>query len=316
MRYYEQPPTKITGLDYSSPSTLHIPLPAGGARLWNAQTVEEWQGIVESSSLGKAVKKFAFISLADFSLADATRSDMASASAFDFAIVLAALSLQLPKRRSLTKVNIQNSASDLDPAVIRLASVFPDLGPSNAYLALHYTPLHILLSVSGDSWVFNKKVPQASDFADHHMQLQRWRESGSVLIATAFAARALKAFLGPCTQSTASGEPVFKPTWVNICDYWGFYVCTLIVWAYGSPQTTRLAHRAMPHDAALQYIHRLAQLRPAQLQELPDRREAQGIVGLARHILEQDCVGGRSILIADAVNVLRKLGEGAEGFWS
>lgn len=49
---------------------------------------------------------------------------------------------------------------------------------------------------------------------------------------------------------------------------------------------------------------------PTQIMSLAGRSHAQGAIGLAKEFLEKECLGGRSILLADAAGVLAKLDEG------
>ena len=44
----------------------------------------------------------------------------------------------------------------------------------HAFLAAHYSPLHALLTVSGESWLFNKKLPEEEDFRTAKSRLRAW----------------------------------------------------------------------------------------------------------------------------------------------
>jgi hypothetical protein len=307
MRYLEQPPTKLRDLDYTTQSTLAIPLSSTTIKQWDAPKARDW-GVLLNGTQPTRI-------LANIPLNDITRQDVALVSRFDQAVILAGLSLQLPKRRSLTKIDLLKSPLDADPTVFRIATLFPDSEGANTYLALQHTPLHILLSVSGDSWVFNNKVPSQSCFEDHRQQLQAWRASGSAAIATAYAARALKAFLTPCIRfNTITGEPKVQPNWDDISDYWGFYVCILICWACGCGDD-EVDSVPFSFTAALQCVNNLSHLQPPQVRGVIGRNHARLVVGLGKRVLLKDCLGGRSILLADAVNVLRKLDERDGGAW-
>ncbi|KAM5352211.1 hypothetical protein ACJ41O_004934 [Fusarium nematophilum] len=196
---------------------------------------------------------------------------------------------------------------------VHIAKLFPGSAVANTYLALHHTPLYCLLSVSGDSWVFNKKVTELSAFAEHQKLVEQWRGSGTAAIATVFAARALKAFLGLGTQSTEvegceaeAGRPRKAP-WADISDYWGIYVCALICWAFGHTDKRDTCTEAVSRELATQWIVAVAEMEPADVVGLAQRHEARGVVSLAREELAAECLGGRNILFADAVGVLKKL---------
>lgn len=307
LRYLEQPPTRIRGIDYTTHSTLEIPLSSGSFKLWEASKAKDWRALLNGTSPTRT--------LASITLRKATRSDVAAACRFDRAVILAGFSLQLPQRRTLTKIDLLKSPKDTVPLVMSIASLFPDSGAANTHLALQHTPLHTLLSVSGDSWVFNNKVPDANAFAGHHQQLRDWKASGSAAVATVFAARALKAFLSPCIRlNNPGGEPSMQPNWTDLSDYWGYYACTLICWASGSldvePDTTPFSL-----TAALHCVNKLAQLRPAQVPGFITGQHARQVAGLGHRLLMKDGLGGRSILLADAVNVLRKLDEDQGSSW-
>lgn len=306
-RYYEQYPTKVQGLDYSSPLTLPILLPATTARLWNAQTARDWADLLSQCGKSKT--------LAEVSLEDSTERDIRASSPFDRAILLAAFTLHLTRRRSLNQVVGLDTVLDMEPAVGKIGSLFSGSGPANAALALHHTPLYFLLSVSGDSWVFNKKVPRASSFADHRRQLKEWCESANASVAMAFAARALKILLTPCIHVDASSEAHISPTWDDLSDFWVVYVCTLIFWAYGSGKVKTNEEQEPTILDAWDYLTKVALLGPQDIQDQPDRQKARSLVALTRHILQKDCLGGRTILMADALNVLRKLEGGGMRDW-
>lgn len=306
MRYLEQPPTKVRGMDYTVHETLMIPFTYTTSAMWDAQRAREWGGQANSA---RAVR-----TLASISLLNITRDNVALTSIFDGAVLLAALSLKLPRRRSLTTLDLLRSPTDMDPFFLRIASLFPGSGTAYAYMALQHTPLHILLSVSGDSWVFNNKVPSAECFAGHVQKLGEWRVSSSGAVATAFAARALKAFVTRCISLDNAGrEAIIRPSWADITDFWGFYVCILICWACGGfgviePPPFNLS-------AALQTVDNIAQLSPDAIHQMVQVHHTRQIIGLGRRLLMKDCLGGRSILMADAVNVLIKLDGGRGEEW-
>jgi hypothetical protein len=148
----------------------------------------------------------------------------------------------------------------------RLSSLFADCARANTYLALRHTPLHDLLAVSGDSWIFSQKVLPATSFLEHQRRLKLWIEAGtgndggrkhaareaesvaggfglSAAQATIYAARAIMAFLerqggdedeeGREPDSAGSLRSSAASWMVDLSDYWALYVCALICWAFG-----------------------------------------------------------------------------------
>jgi hypothetical protein len=240
--------------------------------------------------------------------------------AFDLSLVIAAHALQLPPRRSRQEVDLVEDVSGFNSNDLLLSKYFGRRPGANTYLALHYTPLHVLLAVSGDSWVFNKKIPDAGLFAEHKQKLGQWRNSGTSAIATVFAARALRDFLNlpqePGEQSAKTSPPHGPVACKEISDYWGLYVCTLICWAFGHVGKRSSADKRLPaRSRAISWIRTVAELEPRQLEALPNREDSQAIVGFIRDLLERDCLGGRNILFADSLGVLRKLEEVDNWSW-
>ncbi|RCI08136.1 hypothetical protein L249_6318 [Ophiocordyceps polyrhachis-furcata BCC 54312] len=290
--YYEQPLMADLGLDKFSPMMLPIALSATSTRAWEAANADGWAApdAARTQMVGEVLQQ------------PLTASDMEAMPSFDASILLAAHALQLPRRRKHTEVDVLEDPLRASQTMTKL---FPRSPVAYVYLALHHTPLHWLLSVSGDSWVFNRKVRDASLFHEHQHKLDRWRTSGSAAAATLFAAKALKLFLGLESSSHSS-----RVAWRDISDFWGVYVCALICWAAakegGKSRTTTRA-------SAVRWILDVAQGNgnESAVQALTGGLEgSRGVIGLARDALERDCLGGRSILFADAVGVLRKLDEG------
>lgn len=310
--YHEQSLTAVLGLDYSHPGALPIPLTASTTQAWNAQNAKEWGTAIYTGIGPKA------LALNSTRLEALTPLDIASGPAFDAAILLAAYALRLPRRQNPSQFNLLENTTTVESASFQMANLFSTSGIANTYLALHYTPLHFLLSVSGDSWVFNEKVTQASSFTEHRKRLDEWRRSSCALAATIFAARALKAFFGLGKQSIettpSNGVDMKAPeaSWGDISDYWGVYVCALICWAFSHKE--RDGHAVKPsRRGAMQWILTVAEMESVELQAFPGCHQPCGVVALAREVLGKDCVGGRNILFEDAVGVLSRL-EDSDGW--
>ncbi|KAH8709052.1 hypothetical protein HC256_008978 [Beauveria bassiana] len=299
MRYFERAPVSVPGLDYFSPSTLAIPLSANTTKLWEATAMESWFNLnPQCTRLSVALA----ISQGYKPL------DIQESSPFDASVLLAAYSLQFPSRQNPTRLDLIQDLSGVDMSQINVLNLFAHSAVANAYLALHFTPLHVVLSITGDSWVFNKKVLRLSAYAQQQSQLSRWRDSGSSAAAATFAARALVAFLSLGSDGSRIAAVASSPCY-DISDFWGIYVCALICWAFGhvGKDGSDTGNDVSSRPAALQWLQNAAKLQPAQVQRLGGRRNARAVVGLAREALEREHLGGRSILLADAIGVLRKL---------
>ncbi|RDA95794.1 hypothetical protein CP533_5153 [Ophiocordyceps camponoti-saundersi (nom. inval.)] len=297
--YYEQPLMADLGLDKFSPMMLPIALSANSTHAWEAANADKWAALDAASARTQMVGEVLQQPL--------TALDMEAMPSFDASILLAAHALQLPRRRKHTEVEVLEDPLRASQTMTKL---FPRSPVAYVYLALHHTPLHWLLSVSGDSWVFNRKVRHASFFHEHQHKLDRWRASGSAAAATLFAAKALKLFLGLESGGNGngiSGSGSSRVAWRDISDFWGVYVCALICWAaagQGGGRPTRASASRWILEVAEGGSGGAVQALAGGLVG------SRGVIGLARDVLERDCLGRRSILFADAVGVLRKLDEG------
>ncbi|KLP06041.1 Uncharacterized protein LW94_1880 [Fusarium fujikuroi] len=306
-RYHQRPYVSAIGLDYTAPDTLPIPLTATTTKSWEAHDPQTWTRL-------RARKDLRTISSINMSTLSAT--DVASLPAFDAAILLAAYSLFISCRQNPAHVGVMDGALNFESERMLMLRVFPDSAAASTYLALHYTPLYYLLSVSGQSWVFNKKVTDFNIFAEHQRLLGEWCKSSTAAIATVFAARALSIFLNLKASSDQGEDRKGKSNeqqvvhWKDISDYWGVYVCSLICWAFGIENKQDKNNTKILPKAPKQWILIVADLEPSELQAQNHRSGAQKVVSLVKEVLENDCLGGGNILFADAVNVLKQLERG------
>lgn len=341
--YHQQPRAR----DDIDPST--IPLTGHSDGLWAASSAIEWANILETSPAASIPR---FVPPPN----TMTPEEVARHSCLDQVAILHAETSRLPRRQyscSPTDVDDQNSyaADDLrtptttsynqnfsgtysEDRLVHLFSMTSNPPGPSIYLALHHTPLHDLLAVSGDSWVFSQKVLGASTFSENQKRLRAWAEgrhpskspssqqqasAGSLegmscAQATCYAARALLGFLrseGPTTPQAGC-----------ISNYWGMYVCALIIWAFGhkaarSSSSTSPQKTPLPEDEAISWLQSVATFpRPEDATRMKHRREASaGVVSLVKKRLAADCVGPRSQLYVDAVGVLKKLEEGVNWRW-
>lgn len=227
--YYELPLMQ----NFASPCPP-IPLTAASEELWNASP-EEWEALTNArpASLEPAVLSEDIIS----------REVIASASPMDQAVFLASEVLRIPRRPTGTLDLYSNP--DLGD-VERILHLFPDSGVAYTYAALHYTPLHDLLAVSGDSWLFSQKVLEGKAFVQYQKTLKQWCGSPHAATAARFAAKALIAFLtindndnNNSTMGLGGGpSPIRRWNMSDVSDYWAIYVCSLICWAIGHRGTS------------------------------------------------------------------------------
>lgn len=340
-----------------------IPLTGPSNALWSASSADEWLTILHGNQTASHAN---FLPRLD----RLSPEEVTQYTAVDRAAVLAAATLSLP-RRHFQRASPGKSAEQ-EPASIddlatptpasyaahmmksskpedRLLHLFSHCNEPSVHvnMALHHTPLHDLLAVSGESWVFSQKVLGAPTFHEHQKRLKAWAEGRSTTSsptspvspttaglegmssakATFHAAHALVAFL--------ERESVENNDNCCISDYWAMYVCALIIWAFGhhnssnnkagkpasatasgSPTTMR-GQPTMSEDEAVAWLRAVAESgTPEQIGRAKGRREASAaVVSMVRRHLETDCVGGRSRLYVDAVGVLQKLEDGVTWRW-
>ncbi|KAF3760849.1 hypothetical protein M406DRAFT_334470 [Cryphonectria parasitica EP155] len=348
-----------------------IPLTGPSESLWAATSAEQWATILDAHpQLGNPQ----FLPNID----SLRPEDIPRFTIFDQASILSAAALMLPRRylasRSTAVKNDDEgsgSSDDLrtpttasyaaqqlkrlkpEDRVLQLCSRvgfhYAPWTAVNVFLALHHTPLHDLLAVSGDSWVFSQKVLGATTFLEHQKRLKAWTEgrsppsptSGqptspttigfegmSSAKATLYAARALASFL----ERPISLSNGLTPHVTCLSNYWAMYVCALIIWAFGnragkssfssssgsgisSSPTSKGA--TMSEEDAVAWLQTVAQLdQPEDVARMRQRKEASAtVVSMVKRRLEADCGGGTSRLFVEAVGILRKLEEGVTRRW-
>ncbi|KAK6854463.1 hypothetical protein PG995_009556 [Apiospora arundinis] len=240
-----------------------IPLTAASKDLWTARSAEAWETI---GAAGWPNNEPCVLSENTVSI-----EKLASAPPMDNAIYLASEALRLPRSENSTRLDLSTTTIDLSDTR-RISNLFGDSPTANTYLALHYTPLHDLLAVSGDSWLFARKITGPRDYLQHQSMLKAWSGSVRSAAATKFAAKALVAFLDNGNDyndndnynhddsNTASYIPDHTTTksprvatnayleWNknDISDQWALYVNALICWAFGNPHSRATNKTTMP----------------------------------------------------------------------
>nr|RBQ91926.1 hypothetical protein FVER53263_02726 [Fusarium verticillioides] len=274
-RYHQRPYVAAIGLDYTAPDALPIPLTATTTKSWEAHDPQTWTRL----RTRKDPKTISSINIRTLSA-----TDVASLPAFDAAILLAACSLFISRRQNPAHVGLMDGALNFESERMLMLRVFPDSAVASTYLALHYTPLYYLLSVSGQSWVFNKKVTDFNVFVEHQKLLGEWCKSSTAAIATIFAARALNMFLKLKASSDREEDRKGKFSqqqavhWTDISDYWGAYVCSLICWAFGIEDKQDRDNTKNLPKAPKQWILTVADLEPSELQAQNHRNGAQKVM--------------------------------------
>lgn len=308
-----------------------IPLITASQPLWNA-TPQEWEAM---TSTGPTT--FEPMVLAGDII---SRSRIANSVPLDQAVFLASEALRMPKRPNYNLLVNLIESPRLEN-VERILALFPGSGVAYTYTALHYTPLHDLLAVSGDSWLFSQKILESKSFVLHQRTLKHWSSSLHAATAAKFAAKALIAYLTINDNGMSTTPSKRQWNMADISDYWAVYVGALICWAIGFRNTTPTRTDACAPSSqgrsvndnpgkdnnengvdeleALSWLHVVAEVSSGQdimtLVNARGRAVVIAIVAMVRRRLEAEAIGSRSRLLVDAVGVLKKLEEGINWIW-
>ncbi|KAI1662713.1 hypothetical protein F4813DRAFT_384294 [Daldinia decipiens] len=309
-------------------STRPIPLIRPTEDLWAAQSPEVWEALLDTRP--------ADMGPLSHTGETPTAEQVLNARYLDRAVFLTSEALCLPKRSNPSMLDLSVEV-DLT-STERISRLFPGSAVGNTYLALHYTPLHDLLAVSGDTWLFSRKVASPQVFQQHKKRLQLWCGSPHASAAVGFAAKALLAFLDGSesrNHNTLNTDPEeqgdLNNNWnmLDISDYWAVYACALICWALGHRSIGRNAYSGSGSDCtsphhdhdnanagereAMRWLKMVAAGDSAL--GARNRRESMGVISMVRRRLEDEAVGAKSRLLVDAVGTLKKIEERAGSKW-
>ena len=288
--------------------------------IWKASSVEEWQSqIVDYSN-----QHLPFIEQ------DLSSQYLITSSSFAQSLYICLLASRLPPRDDPTYPN-DFFPHNMDNSVLSMQNLFSTSPVAHSYLALHHTPLHDLLAVAGDTWVFGKKITPPSAYHSAQSRLKIWSSSLAAAAATQHACYVITTVLQP--QS---------PELNRLSDYWALYTATLICWAFGHRHQSSTGtigtlsnllnasnNPAMEVDSprpyladeaklkALTYINGMSELGTEDLltSKASMRGDTVGVIDAVRSRLEAEDVGSKCMMIDDAIHVLKRIKEGGKGKW-
>lgn len=291
--------------------------------LWNASTAKEWQ----SQSTDCTVQHLPLIEQ------DLSSQYVVSGSPFTQCLIICSLATRLPVRDDPTYPNyfLPNS---MDSSIMSLQNLFPTSPLAHSYLALNHTPLHDLLAIAGDTWVFGKKITPPEAFHSAQSRLKQWSSSLAAAAATQHACHVISTVLQPQSPETNC-----------VSDYWALYTAALICWAFGhryssssstapgslsrTNSSTVINDSTMDIDSpltsspdeaklkALKYVNGMLELGTEDLltSKASIRGDTVGVIDAVRSRLEIDGVGSKCMMIVDAILVLTRIKEGGRGKW-
>jgi hypothetical protein len=196
----------------------------------------------------------------------------------------------------------------------------------HAFLALYNTPLHDLLAVVGDTWVFGEKLPP-QPFSSAQSRLKSWRHSLACAAATQHACHVLHLSLD---KNAFSPLPAGVPC---ISDWWGLYTSALICWAFGHVPFMESEIGSSDSEAkmdveigrdveylrstTLHYTKLMMELDVENLLAGKDtsRGDALAAISVVRRQLEREAVGGQPGMLIDAVMTLKRIEERGHVKW-
>jgi hypothetical protein len=290
--------------------------------LWNVKNASEW-------SAHRSENQFEPLRLVD---QDLSTQGILNSSSFTQSLLVCWFVSDLPPREDSTYPN-DFLPHSVHPAIENFMTLFPNSLQAHTYLALYHTPLHDLLAIAGDTWVFAQKITPPSAFHAAQARLKIWSTSLAAAQATHHACQILSKLL---TQSWTSSADECSSTVHCISDYWSIYVSALICWAFGhryqnsggvvggtlSRSNSSTAIGAMDVDEsafsdtvqhkAVKYANDILELDVEQLltSKATVKCDTTGVIEAVRQRLESESVGNKSGLLVDAVTVLTKIKEG------
>jgi hypothetical protein len=229
----------------------------------------------------------------------------------------------------------------IPPALGRFMTTFPHDSKVNAFLMFYHTPLHDLLVIAGDTWVFGRKISSSSIFDAARSHLIMWSSSLGAATATQYACRIVQDEISqrfPRSAFPASNDQVGSLKGC-ISDYWVLYIAALVCWAFGHKYQSSSGGSISSRDSsstsepdsaiavtpssgyaearAIEYLKKI--LEPSVEELLTPSFSARGDPGTILQVvklhLEKEEEGRSSGMLTDAIGCLNKLAQGRRGKW-
>jgi hypothetical protein len=317
--YHEQ----NRSIAYNAEVSSRLFLPCS-ENIWNAMSALDWQA------------QYAGYAPQPLHQVEQDLKSIANGTLFMHGLVICSFASRLPARDDLKYPN-KFSQDRVPLPLTNLGNLFPSAPWIHIYLALYHTPLHDLLAIAGDTWVFGKKITPPSAFHSAQSRLKAWCSSPNAAAATHHACRHLTYLLTqPYTPRTSSPGPSFS----FLSDYWAYYVSALICWAFGTrhhsahPSSNTISRsnsstavntgeaESFPsgdqaRSKALKYVSAILEFAAEDLltPKAHMRGDTASVIVAVREHLEVDALGSKCMMLVDAVHVLTQIREGGKGKW-
>lgn len=268
--------------------------------LWNASDPTEWQNQFLTAEVS-------------------TQQLPTNQSTFLRSVVMSSLATQLPFGETPTYLSHFHTPPSNFPAD-DLMNTFSTSPMAQTYLALHLTPLHDLLAVAADTWIFSQKVTPPERFRTAQKNLSNWAKSPAAAQAAHTACRILSINLAQSYD--VHTKSCHTNGIVCITNYWSLYVAALICWAYGHHYQIRQAVQHPSTSQSMEEAVRRANgyvngMMAFSVDDLINNRatatvkgETAGVIDVVhrRLMIEGAGVGGKCSMLTDCIQVLVKIG--------
>lgn len=320
--YHQQSRTRASRENIKS--LVCLPCPDS---LWNVGTpTEEWQ-----AQRSEYIPQPLHLIEQDLPL-----QPIINTNSFTQSLIICWFAAKLPHRDDPRYPN-NFAPGSIHPDLQTFMNIFPASPQTLTYLALYNTPLHSILAVAGDTWVFAQKITPPSEFHDAQTRLKIWSSSFAAAQATYHACQVLSQVLSQPVTLSSDGR---LNSTLCISDYWSLYTCALICWAYGhkyqNPGNPALSRSSSDGDVRTMNVDMISLSEETRLKALAytsaildlsiedlftnknlanTKGDTCGVIDAVRHRLEIESVGNKSGHLVDAIVVLGKIKKGIRGKW-
>lgn len=281
-------------------------------KIWDAVSASEWKAQHQENSPA--------LSLVDQSLSQKPYGD----TPFEQSLALCWNAARLPSRVDPSYPNLYDLQTPPPQIEILKAYCLGSL-TAHSYLAVYHTPLHDLLAVAGDTWVYGKKVTPPSAFHSAQSRLQAWSKTMVAAQATWHACHVIEMALNRPVSSENE-----RPKDLSV--YWAIYDSALIIWAFGhryqassvpgsnSSSDQEYSPTNTSPDAparALAFTGAMLRIKVSEFLSAKAgmRGDTGSVIEAARHLLAVESAGNKCGLLVDAIVVLDKIRGAGKGKW-